>query len=251
MTTRRAGQMAPDSNVLTVWVIEVGTLTADVAALWRSVLGPEEIDRAANFLLDADRQTYIAAHALTRGLLSAISGRPVHSFRFGTDGRGRSGIVSPEGLEGLQFSLTHTDGLAACAAAIGFACGLDSESRDRKKMQPEIAETILAPSEIDLLRAAPTEFRHETFLRLWTLREAYTKATGQGVSFPRETFSFALDPVGIRFPADNVGAATGWHLFNWSTERHILSLAVCRDKDRPLTVTRRTLAQDELSSLVA
>jgi 4'-phosphopantetheinyl transferase len=40
-------------------------------------------------------------------------------------------------------------------------------------------------------------------MRLWTLREAYVKATGQGISFPREDFAFKLDPLGIHFADKN------------------------------------------------
>jgi len=243
--------MTTDSNILTVWAMELETVAAYAVASWCSALGPQEINRAASLHRDADWQTYIAAHTLARGALSAVCGTPVNSFQLGTGDRGRPEIICPEGLDGLQFSLTHTHGLVACAVAVGFACGLDAESRDRKKLRSDIAEATLAPSEIGLLRAAPAERRHETFLQLWTLREAYTKATGQGVSFPRETFSFVLDPADIRFPSGSAGDAAKWQLFNWSTERHILSLVAYRGKDRPLTVGRRTLTQDELSLLVA
>jgi 4'-phosphopantetheinyl transferase len=243
--------MTTDSDILTVWAMELETGAADLVASWRSILGPEEVDRAPSFHHEADWQTYVAAHTLARGVLSAVCGAPARTFRLGTGDRGRPKIVSPERLGGLQFSLTHTDGLVACAVAAGFACGLDAELRRRKKLRPDIAEAVLRPTEIRLLRAAPAELRHETFLKLWTLREAYAKATGQGVSFPHETVSFVLDPADICFPSDSAGDAAKWQLFNWCTDRHILSLAAHHCKDRPLTVRRRTLAQDELSGLVA
>jgi 4'-phosphopantetheinyl transferase len=243
--------MTTDCDILTVWAMELETGAADLVASWSSILEPEELNRAPSFHHEADRQTYVAAHTLARGVLSAVCGAPPRTLRLGTGDRGRPMIVSPERLDGLQFSLTHTDGLVACAVAAGFAFGLDAESRRRRKLRSAIADAVLRPSEIRLLRAAPAELRHEIFLKLWTLREAYAKATGQGIFFPYETVSFVLDPIDIRFPSDSADNAAKWQLFNWCTERHVLSLAAYRCKDRPLTVRRRTLAQDELSRLVA
>jgi 4'-phosphopantetheinyl transferase len=122
-----------------------------------------------------------------------------------------------------------------------FPVGIDTESRDREHKQADMAQTVLAPSELALLTAYPFDRQPEIFLRLWTLREAYVKATGQGISFPREDFAFTLDPPAIHFADKNL--CTDWQ-FSWDENRHIVSLAASQRRD--LTIVRRRLTEDDL-----
>jgi 4'-phosphopantetheinyl transferase len=167
-----------------------------------------------------------AAHALLRGLLEAVGGRPARVWKVWTPDGNRP-EAEASGVPGPQFSLTHTDGLVACAVSPVCPLGIDAEARKRRPVPGEVLEEILAPSELELLRSAPIERRDDLFLRLWTLREAYAKATGHGVRFPREPFALRLDPAAIVFPGEAEEGAAEWQLFNWTTtESHVLSLAV-------------------------
>jgi hypothetical protein len=50
--------------------------------LWRSMLNTEEVARANQFHFAADRNTFTAAHALTRTMLSHATGLPTWSWRY-------------------------------------------------------------------------------------------------------------------------------------------------------------------------
>jgi len=105
-----------------------------------------------------------------------------------------------------------------------------------------MAQTVLAPGELALLTTYPFDRQPEIFLRLWTLREAYVKATGQGISFPREDFAFTLDPLAIHFADKNLCA--DWQFSTWDENRHIVSLAASQRHD--LTIVKRRLTADDL-----
>ena len=96
----------------------------------------------------------------------------------------------------LHFSLSHTRGLAACAVGRPYALGIDAEAW-RTPAPIELASRYFAPTEVRLLIARAPAERPSTFYRLWTLKEAYLKATGQGLAAPLDSFAFSLDPVAI------------------------------------------------------
>ena len=225
----------------TVWTMQVGTPSAAALARWHAVLDSAETTQATRFRAEKDRHIYIAAHALLRALLENIGGQPAASWQFSKTEKGKPFIAAPPELAGLQFSLSHTHGLVACAAARGFSVGIDTESLDRKTTQTDLAESVLTDSELAIVNAAPLSQRQETFLRLWTLRESYVKATGQGINFPREDFSFSLSPLAIHLKTE---ADADWKIFSWDEGRHIVSLAAhCR---HPIALHKQMLNEGDL-----
>ncbi len=95
---------------------------------------------------------------------------------------------------GIQFNITHCDGLAACAFG-DRPVGIDAE------LPGYFAEVLisraLSAGERELLAAAAARgesLRREWFFRLWTLKEAYVKMTGTGVDVPLREISFSFLP---------------------------------------------------------
>ena len=98
----------------------------------------------------------------------------------------------------LRFNLTHTPGLIGVAVTTGRAVGLDAESKARKTRGDalRLARRRFSQVEIDQLeRIEDPEARAALFMKLWTLKEAYVKAVGKGISAPPglRGFSFQLE----------------------------------------------------------
>jgi 4'-phosphopantetheinyl transferase len=53
-----------------------------------------------------------------------------------------------------------------------------------------LVDQFFAPSEVSALRALPEPLQPSRFLALWTLKEAYVKARGLGLSIPLDQFGF-------------------------------------------------------------
>ena len=86
------------------------------------------------------------------------------------------------GYPDVDFSITHCKGLVACAVERGEApkLGLDAErlgTQTERSMQL-IARRWFTPTEQTKFEQTPTE---ETFLSLWTAKEAAAKFTGNGL----------------------------------------------------------------------
>ena len=103
----------------------------------------------------------------------------------------------------LHFNLSHADGIAACIVS-AHECGIDCERV--REYRPNVVRRAFAPEEQELLEAAPESERGLLFFRIWTLKEAFVKAVGRGLSYPMSSvgFSFAdgriiCTEVGFRF----------------------------------------------------
>ena len=59
----------------------------------------------------------------------------------------------------------------------------------------------MAPSEQAMLEALDPELRRRTLLRLWTCKEAMSKATGEALSAPFRQIAIALNDAGARVAA--------------------------------------------------
>jgi 4'-phosphopantetheinyl transferase len=105
---------------------------------------------------------------------------------------------------------------------------VDTEAFSRADQVLEIANTVYTPTELTRLAQLEPEARREDAVRLWTLKEAYMKARGMGMSIPPHTFEIDLDRlckgVGFITPQDEDRAL--WDLTTRQIEDHAVAICV-------------------------
>ena len=94
----------------------------------------------------------------------------------------------------IFFSISHTKHHVFCVLS-DHPVGIDAEETDRA-IRLELAEKILSPWEKDCYEKA--ENRQKALLRLWVLKEAAAKCSGEGLrGYPKDT-DFSPDDPRIR-----------------------------------------------------
>ena len=93
---------------------------------------------------------------------------------------------------GLHFSLSHAGPWAVCALGES-PLGVDVEL---PRCTLATARRFFAPAEVAQVEALPEDARQAALLRLWTAKEAFTKALGQGLSLGLHTFEVRLADTG-------------------------------------------------------
>ncbi|MBQ4333214.1 MAG: 4'-phosphopantetheinyl transferase superfamily protein [Clostridia bacterium] len=88
---------------------------------------------------------------------------------------------------GPHFSISHTDVWVFCAVS-GHEIGLDAQTR--RRVCPRLAARSLSPEELSWARQ-DIELH---FARLWTMKEAYLKYTGTGLSVPIRSVTVSVPP---------------------------------------------------------
>ncbi len=186
-----------DPNVVRVRWLSVEAEETLHLTRWRSMLDRDELARADRYHFAADRNIYTAAHALARFMLSEATGLSTDAWRYTAGEFGKPALAADLSKWNLRYNISHTRGLAACAIA-AHDIGLDVERSD-PTIDLGIARDYFAPEEIRILNSTARSQQHKIFFRFWSLKEAFIKATGEGLSRPLDSFSFSLDPLGIAF----------------------------------------------------
>ena len=184
----------------------------DVASL-SALLSAEERARAGRFGTTLLRQRWIAGRATLRLLLAEALAVDPAAIRLRRGIRGRPEL---DGDYGTDFNVSHTGGTALIAIATGIEdrmhIGIDIEREDRRINADGLARKFLSEHEQREIAALDPDDRRRTFLRLWTCKEAMSKATGEALSAPFRHMVVALDggPRLIGGPAPYAPAA--WQL---------------------------------------
>lgn len=178
------------TEAVALWALPAGPDCAPWVDRWSRLLDEEERARSARFVFPLHRRAFVAGHALVRVMLGGLLDRPPESLRFFRDERGRPELAGPDGP---SFSLSHTDGMVACAVSQSGTVGVDVEGDGARVDVQAIAERFFAPAEARAVR----DRGPGAFTRIWTLKEAFLKATGEGLRRPLDSFHFSLDPVSL------------------------------------------------------
>ncbi|MEV4218617.1 4'-phosphopantetheinyl transferase superfamily protein [Nonomuraea sp. NPDC049725] len=156
-----------------VWRVDLDR--PDAARGWR-LLSQDERERALAFADGGERRRYVVAHAALRAILGRARGADPAGLGFGRDEAGRPCLADGGGPD---FNLSHSGGWALVAVAPpGGRVGVDVERVRADADHLALARRFYQPEEADRVRAEGPD----AFFRLWTVKEAYVKASGAGLA---------------------------------------------------------------------
>ena len=215
-------------------------LLSDYAAL----LSDGERDRWRRFVFERDRHTYLVSRALLRTVLSRYVAMPPARFAFGAGPHGKPFLQGEQAWVGrLRFNLSHTDGMAVVAVAADREIGVDVESLGRRPPM-EVVQAAFTPAEAADLAACEPAAQAHRFWELWTLKEAYLKATGLGLALPFDAFGFELGAARelVLHLADARAPAGPWWLAQWRLEPgHLAALCMAHEGAAPVNLRVREI----------
>jgi 4'-phosphopantetheinyl transferase len=211
---------------------------AVVFATWGEWLGPALTDPALRPLLGRDWQRYrrttdplvrfrfVTSRLVTKYTAAAALGTKATTLDLAYKIGGRPYL---RGLDQVDISLTHTDDLIAVAVSRNGRIGVDAEPADRTMSFDLIHGHVCTPAERTELQPLPEQQRAAALLRLWTLKEAYTKAIGQGLRLGFTEFGFGAGSAGLLAPDGRPASRGEWAFATHrALGRYLISVA-CHD----------------------
>jgi 4'-phosphopantetheinyl transferase len=159
----------------------------------RKILDGGEIARMERFHFPVHRHLFMVSHLLVRQALSHYSDCPPDIWRFIQSDYGKPMIDPDVGPVRLKFSLAHTEGLAVVGVTNEGDIGVDVEKPSRSVDAAQLSSRFFSTEEAAALgKLTPDALLQERFFLYWTLKEAYIKALGLGLSHPLDSFAFHL-----------------------------------------------------------
>ncbi|HQU15310.1 MAG: hypothetical protein B7Z66_08160 [Chromatiales bacterium 21-64-14] len=202
----------------------IGRLTGTSAQVWQiplrapdrvlermhALLAPDEQRRMTRLRFSHHRARFLLARGALRLLLGAYLDMPADQLVFRYARHGKPGLSGGPDPQGLEFNLSHSHELCACAFSRARPLGIDIEYRYRSVNVAGLSRRLFSATEIAELERTPPALRTHAFLNGWTRKEAVLKATGEGLtgSLRRVGVSLAPDKP-ARFQAPG---PAGWRL---------------------------------------
>lgn len=175
------------------WLGEIGP-SVDLR-LKADLLSPTEQRRAAAFVTKALRARYTASVVLLRSVLGRYLECDPKVIQFKVGPHGKPYL---NGSAFLQFNVSHAHERALVALTLQREIGVDIEYSQRPLADLDaLAQRFFAPAEYHALMQVQVEDRLLAFYRLWTRKEAFIKATGQGLFFGLDKFTVSLQERGM------------------------------------------------------
>lgn len=219
-----------ESNKIHLWCVSDTDITCTIQlSNYYSLLKSEERLQYSRFVHKADKNQYLVTRALIRYVLSTYdhSVQP-EQWEFLKNSFGKPYIANHTKLP-LKFNISHSKGMVVMAVTLFQDIGVDVENTTRKVDYIDIAKNYFSKIESEIMKLN-NHNESNYFYTLWTLKEAYIKARGMGLSIPLNSFSFILsknDDINIKSKIIDNDKSQNWNFWQViPSSQHIIAIAV-------------------------
>ena len=202
------------------------------------LLAPER-SRLERYRHETDRLMFLLGRALAKSMVGRSLGVPASAWEWHEGPHGRPEVRDPACP--IRFSVAHSAGLVICAVAGDREVGVDVEDLERRPPDPLVVTRYCSPLEAADIQAANQETWTTRFLAYWTLKEAYLKARGLGISVPLSNIEFTLNgsEPRIAFHGALAGTDDRWRFHvERIGDRYLAAVAATADESQPSFVMR-------------
>ncbi len=191
-----------------VWLVELDQPEPEVQRL-RRLLSADERARADRFHFERDRRRFTVTRGALRTVLAEYLEVNTADVRFAYQTFGKPVLAD---RRGPCFNVSHSGALALIGVTGAREIGVDLEEKRPLDDLLQIARHYFSEAERRALEALPVGLRQDGFFNCWTRKEAFIKASGEGLSVPLHAFDVSLAP---GEPARLLATRTGRPLGGW------------------------------------
>lgn len=215
-----------------LWFDRLDVGDGEMAAL-AATLSAEEQAQAGRYRYALHRRRFVVRRARLRAWAGARLGVAPRAVEVVADGHGKPAIM---GLDGY-FNASHSGELMLIAAA-AVPVGCDIERIDGGIDWRPIAERLFAPEERAALAPLNESDGRTAFFRVWSRKEAFVKAIGQGLAYPLDAFA-----VGVGAQPSLLRGTEGWAIAALPLAEHACAVVARTDAALTLEIVRDGLRE--------
>jgi 4'-phosphopantetheinyl transferase len=179
-----------EDHVLHIWRVQIDQ-SPSVREI-ETLLSEPELKRAQKFHFEKDRRRFIASRAALKIILGRYLDLPPDQVVIQNAELGKPFISQRTQGETLQFNISHSHNMVLYAIAARYPVGIDLEYMLGASEQIENVSSFFSDAEKAAIGKADN--KREMFFQIWTLKESYLKASGDGLRHELNEFSVILQP---------------------------------------------------------
>jgi 4'-phosphopantetheinyl transferase len=157
---------------------------------YEAVLSDDERQHCQQLNNPQQQREFLLGRATLRKVLASYCDTSAQDLAFCVNAYGKPQLEGSL-AETLKFNVARSNGFSICAVA-SQEVGVDIESHPESAGMLDAADDYLSKTELQALRSQPAADQLQLFFRYWTLKEAWLKARGKGLSVPLHDFSILL-----------------------------------------------------------
>jgi 4'-phosphopantetheinyl transferase len=231
----RATEIVPEeTHVWHFWLDAAGEELGSLTKL----LSPDELERAERFRFEKHRTRFIAGRAVLRKILASYLGCSPARVMFDYQPAGKPQLSRTTHDLPLQFNVSHSENLAICGVTLSDEIGVDIEWLRPVPDANQLAERFFSQEESAQLASLRPRERQEGFLKLWTCKEAWLKASGCGLQGELSGVIFALQAnqqSRLLAVGNDTAAVAQWKFWDLSPEKDFVATIAVHNSTQRLT----------------
>jgi 4'-phosphopantetheinyl transferase len=163
-----------------VWAASL-EMAPKVLSSFERILCSSEMARARRFHVDQHRNRFIGGRGFVRMILSHYLRTEPGKLEFAYNPHGKPSLSGAFAESRLNFNLAHSENLALLAVTRADAVGIDVERIKPLTDTDGLVAQFFSARESAAFHNLPPEQKSVAFFNLWTRKEAWLKATGEGI----------------------------------------------------------------------
>jgi 4'-phosphopantetheinyl transferase len=175
-----------DKDSIHLWSAQYNDLELHLPSA-RDFLSQQEREKSSDFLRPGDAKRYILRHGLLRYILSTYTNTDPELLPLVNGIQGKPGLHPHSDFHELSFSLSHADQVVSVGIVRNHSIGIDIVKVDPDYPFHDIIEYLFTPGEKEFMQRVAPGLRYLMFFRIWALKEAIVKATGDGIRLMNST----------------------------------------------------------------
>jgi 4'-phosphopantetheinyl transferase len=227
------------ANEVHLWRVNLQILNKQITE-FTYILSEDEKVRANNFKFAEHQNRFIAARGFLRQIISYYLKISNREIVFQYSDRGKPIIQN----NNLQFNVSHSQDLALYAFTNKHLIGIDLEYLRSNVECAKIAQRFFTSTESQLINSLPKDKQHQTFFHFWTVKEAYLKATGEGLVGGLDTVEVDLESdteIIIKAIAKQATKNNNWFFSSFIPEKDFIATVAINTRETDLTIKYFTL----------
>lgn len=177
----------PTESEILLWILPLNDPA--FAAQTYEYLSCSEVNHLNKLRRTDTKLQYQVSHGCLRKILSSMLNIPGSELTFHKQVHGKPFLVNlPLNAPSLHFNISHSQDYAVIGISSSTPIGVDIERIRPDFSAEKLAKRFFHPNEYTAFLSLPDSERYSWFIKHWTMKEAFVKALGDGLTFSTSSF---------------------------------------------------------------